>query len=355
MCTSLAPGFYIRALPIDCVDMITSVKKYGSYVLTKNQLYQNDLIDDQYEKEHHPYASNCAIPSYWTELPLLRVIQYNHDTCIFRFALPSGASRLRLPVGAFLFILAPGCEHDGSDAIRPYTSITDDAIQNNPHHPFESVPSFDIMCKRYDEWGQKENPTTNFLFTRTDHSYKPPGAVSNYLHRLKTGDKVMFKHNKTCLGKVPYPFPGIKRLMLIAVGVGVAPMIQTLRTLLKQHHEEKIHQFSISDAISENDICLDLDDSKNSADFPLPSHHIEKIVLFYGVRTVKDILLRDLLEQWQKEYSDILRIIFCVGSRWNNIHFGAKKKTEYIPPPPPEGFDTLTDAELVKLLLFILY
>jgi hypothetical protein len=60
---------------------------------------------------------------------------------------------------------------------------------------------------------------------------------------------------------------------------------------------------------------------------------------------VKDILLRDLLEEWQQKYSSIFKIVFCVGSRWNNIHFAAKRKQEYVPPPLPEGFETLKDAE----------
>jgi NAD(P)H-flavin reductase len=170
--------------------MITSVKKFGSYVLTKNNLY----LDDIHDKDPEPtYVSSCSLPSHWIELPLLRVIPYNHDTSLFRFALPVGASKLGLPPGSFLLILAPGCEHDGSDAIRPYTSVSDDEVQNNANISSESVPSFDIMCKRYDEWGKKENLTMNFLYTKTDHSYKPAGAVSNYLHRLKVGEKVKFK------------------------------------------------------------------------------------------------------------------------------------------------------------------
>jgi hypothetical protein len=59
--------------------------------------------------------------------------------------------------------------------------------------------------------------------------------------------------------------------------------------------------------------------------------------------------MKELLEEWQSQYSHIFRVIFCVGSRWNNIHFAAKKKIEYVPPPLPEGFHTLQDAELVSL------
>ena len=118
--------------------MITSIKKYGSYVLVRNSQYSQDIVDDPKEVE---FVSTCTIPSHWVELPLLKIIQYNHDTSIFRFALPTtGAKELRLPVGAYLFVFAPGCEHDGSDGIRPYTSITDDSVQNNPNNPFSCFP-----------------------------------------------------------------------------------------------------------------------------------------------------------------------------------------------------------------------
>ncbi|RYH17036.1 hypothetical protein EON65_29180 [archaeon] len=96
-----------------------------------------------------------------------------------------------------------GCEHDGSDAIRPYTSVSDDSPADNPsshsrtpstidssHSP---TGTFAILVKRYDEWGVKEAPQTHFLFTKTNHSYKPPGAVSNYIHKLSVGENVMFK------------------------------------------------------------------------------------------------------------------------------------------------------------------
>ena len=42
------------------------------------------------------YASSCALPcARWSELPLLRVRPYNHDTSIFEFGLaPLGAPQL---------------------------------------------------------------------------------------------------------------------------------------------------------------------------------------------------------------------------------------------------------------------
>lgn len=102
--------------------------------------------------------------------------------------------KLNLPVGGYLLALAPGCELDGSDAIRPYTSITDESTwdQSSEGDPAKTG-YFEILCKRYDQWGAKETLETHFLFTKTNHSYRPAGAVSNYLHSLKPGDSMKFK------------------------------------------------------------------------------------------------------------------------------------------------------------------
>ena len=41
--------------------------------------------------------------------------------------------------------------------------------------------------------------------------------------------------NKLCWGRINYPFIGIDHITMIAVGVGIAPMIQTLRTIIKDN------------------------------------------------------------------------------------------------------------------------
>lgn len=105
---------------------------------------------------------------------------------IFRFKLLDSTRHLDLPIGSFFLIRAPQCDHDGDDAVRPYTSITDYSNDDNRGY-------FDLLCKRYDQWGVKESIQTHFLFTKTNHSFKPPGAASNYVHRLQPGDTLDFK------------------------------------------------------------------------------------------------------------------------------------------------------------------
>ena len=239
----------------------------------------------------------CAIGEAWTALLLLDVVPYNKDTSLLRFALPPGKARLHLPVGAFLLI-----QH--GEVVRPYTSVSSDDD--------EMPGTFQILVKRYDEWGQRECLTTHFLFTKTDHSYKPPGVMSNYLHGLRPGtDVAHFSFSRRCVGSLGQCLkrPGLKTVTLIAVGVGVAPMVHALRSLL-------------SDVGGGGSM---------------------KVVLLYGVRNVCDILMREQLEAWRQQHAECFSVVYCVGSRWANVHMGIKTKDAHAPPPLPDGFAEVAD------------
>ena len=246
------------------------------------------------------YASSCALPcDRWTPLPLKRVTPYNHDTSVFEFGLPPGAARLDLPVCGCLLLLAPGREHGGGDAVRPYTPVR------------ESDGGFELLVKRYAEWG--EPPADGALTGRAAtlrRSYRPAGAVSNYVHELRPGEDVAyFKHIHANV-KIPYPFRGATRVNLIAVGAGIAPMVQALEKLLETEGDET------------------------------------QVVLMYGNRDVPDILLREKLDAWALAHARRFKLVYCVGSRWANVHYGAKPKArakgQYVAPPPPEiGIDGL--------------
>jgi NAD(P)H-flavin reductase len=109
---------------------------------------------------------------------------------------------------------------------------------------------FELIVKRYPAWGSPSFP----------HNYKPPGKVSNYIHSLEVGAMVNFKHIAFNIKK-QYPFTvsgprltqlsqhppksmsvsqrhdwaeqGVKTITMLAVGVGIAPMLQALHSLLK--------------------------------------------------------------------------------------------------------------------------
>ena len=60
---------------------------------------------------------------------------------------------------------------------------------------------------------------------------------------------------------------------------------------------------------------------------------------------MRDILLRERLEELQEAHPALLKVVYCVGSRWMNVHMGAKTQ-DHIPPPSPEGFASLRNAEI---------
>ena len=80
---------------------------------------------------------------------------------------------------------------------------------------------------------------------------------------------------------------------MIAVGVGIAPMIQAFHELFRLNSDGTPQD--------ETEICL-----------------------LYGVRTVADILLKEQIEEWANLFSHRFRVVYCVGSRWAGVHMAAK-------------------------------
>jgi len=159
------------------------------------------------------YASSCFLPTTFVELPLIGRREYNRDSTIYTFGLPDGQS-LNLPVCACLLLKAPGKgrkegggkdDFDGSDAVRPYTPISDN----------EMLGKFELLVKRYEG-----------------------GAVSQYLHGLPMGAKVEFKHIKFNI-KAQYPFEGKKTISMVCAGTGLTPMYQALWKLLGTAGDER--------------------------------------------------------------------------------------------------------------------
>merc|ERR1719382_1859862 len=152
------------------------------------------------------YASSCFFPTTWHEVPLIGKEEVNHDTTMYTFGLPPGKS-LSLPVCACILLRAPGRgrkegggkdDWDGSDAVRPYTPMSDNSM----------LGKFELLVKRYDG-----------------------GAVSQWLHSLTIGTLVGFKHIKFNI-KAQYPFEGKQTFTLLCAGTGVTPMYQALWRLL---------------------------------------------------------------------------------------------------------------------------
>jgi NAD(P)H-flavin reductase len=265
------------------------------------------------------FASACVLPTTWTKCKLLSVTPYNHDTSVFEFAVPfGGVGSLKLPTCACLLLKAPGCEHPwkgGGDAIRPYTPISPESRRG----------SFQLLIKRYQEWGGPR-PTAAQGYA-LHNSYRPAGAVSNHLFDLVPGEASVEFCHKPGNVKLQYPFRGVKKVTMVAVGVGIAPMVQALDKLLN----------------TEGDTT--------------------EVVLLYGNRSVKDILLKEKLDAWSVQHKHRFKVVYAVGSRWANVQVGRtvggvnmggvvgpngnespKTIAEMQRPPTAEGFGQLAAA-----------
>ena len=264
----------------------------------------------------YSYASSCVIPKQWVPLKLLAKRPVNHDTFLFDFALPAdagAAATLRLPVCGCLMLCARGREHaskGGGDAVRPYTPVSAP----------DTIGRFTLLVKVYQEWGDPQFA----------HSYRPAGAVSNFIAGLRPGiDSAEFCHLPQNV-KLQLPFPpetdavgangavgmadaaqhaGVRTVTMVAVGAGVAPMLQALELLL----------------------------ARGSADHT-------RVVLLLGNRSVRDILMRERLEVWQRQHPARFKLVFVVGSRWTSgVRIGLAR------PEPPEGFKSLAHPRLIEL------
>jgi cytochrome-b5 reductase len=119
-----------------------------------------------------------------------------------------------LPVCACILLKAPGKgrkdgggkdDFDGSDAVRPYTPMSDNSMTGK----------FELLVKRYDG-----------------------GAVSSYLFGLEIGSQVEFKHIKFNV-KTQYPFEGKKSFTMICGGSGITPMYQALHKLIGTEGDDR--------------------------------------------------------------------------------------------------------------------
>jgi hypothetical protein len=141
---------------------------------------------------------------------------------------------------------------------------------------------------------------------------------------------VYFQHTLACSRpSFVERIASVTHFTLVAVGAGVAAMVQTLHHLLPLVMRDDLGATGKTDTI--------------------PSARIN---LVYGNRHVKDILLRELLEGWAQQYHACFNLVYVIGSRYDNVHqhsADCPKKCKVVhPPPEPEGFEQLPDTASIR-------
>ncbi|XP_064617175.1 NADH-cytochrome b5 reductase-like isoform X2 [Liolophura sinensis] len=144
-----------------------------------------------------------------TQIPTLSECEYRYfsissikqescDTYVLRFQLPDGKC-LGLHTGQHIIMRVIG---DGRVITRQYTPVS----------PLHALGYFDLLIKIY-----------------------PDGRMSRHVKALKTGDKVELRG--PC-GRFSYSPNKWQRLVLLAAGTGIAPMIQVIRQVIINERDD---------------------------------------------------------------------------------------------------------------------
>ncbi|KAJ4817651.1 Nitrate reductase [Rhynchospora pubera] len=203
-------------------------------------------------------AVALANPREKVQCTLVYKKEISHDVRLFRFALPSSDKVLGLPVGKHIFLYA---NIDGKNCMRAYTPTS----TNN------QVGHFDLVIKIY--------------FKGENLKFPDGGLMSQHLESLPIGSTIDVKGP---VGHIEYTGCGnfmvhgknvfAKRLALIAGGTGITPAYQVIQAVLRNQPEDTTEMH-----------------------------------LVFANRTEDDILLREELDQWAKEYPDRLKVWYAVS------------------------------------------
>ncbi|KAL7560203.1 hypothetical protein ACA910_020803 [Epithemia clementina (nom. ined.)] len=179
----------------------------------------------------------CQFGSEPQSVPLLEKFPVSSTSAVLRFGLPNEQQPLNLSTCACILAQA---EINGETVVRPYTPISTNA----------QTGSFDLLIKNYGEHG----------------------TMSPYIHNLKIGDRIAFKHIDGNVKIQAEQFDDTDRILMLVGGTGITPMIQALHAILGQN--------------------------KNEAKTK------KHVTMFYGSRNSQDILGQELLDQWASDHKD---------------------------------------------------
>eukprot|EP00850_Spirogloea_muscicola_P022771 SM000311S11917 [mRNA] locus=s311:28613:30768:+ [translate_table: standard] len=211
-------------------------------------------------------------PNKWQKFELTHKVVVSHNVRKFRFALPTPATVLGLPIGQHIWV--QGFDDKGEEFSRPYTPTTLDS----------DVGYFELVIKVY-----------------------AAGVMSQYMDKLSIGDLAAFKGPKVCVysaitcesscfacppigpdrlqqprlwlrqGRFKYAPNMVRELGMIAGGTGLTPMYQVARAVLENQHDKT------------------------------------RIRLIYANVTVEDILLKDELDAMVKMHPDRISVHYVLN------------------------------------------
>ncbi|KAG1151929.1 hypothetical protein G6F37_005000 [Rhizopus arrhizus] len=206
------------------------------------------------------------------EFKLQQVTPINHNTSIYRFALPRQDDVLGLPIGQHVTLVA---NIDDKEVLRSYTPISSD----------EDKGYFELLIKTY-----------------------PSGALSQYISKLKVGDKIGVRGPK---GAFTYSPNMTKEIGMVAGGTGITPMLQIIKAILR-NPKDKTKISLIFGNVTKADILLEKELAY------LSEKHPEQLSVYHVLNESPEdwnqgvgFITKDILEQRLPKPSSDVKILVC--------------------------------------------
>ncbi|WKY13761.1 hypothetical protein Q1695_004530 [Nippostrongylus brasiliensis] len=216
-----------------CTSTITIISVH----LAKKIAWNIKLKRDKRNKKEKKKTLEDPDKNY--ALPLIEKINVNHNTRRFRFGLPSKDHYLGCPPGQHVYLSA---EVNGELVLRPYTPISSD----------DDLGYTELMVKIYP--------------SGEDAKFPKGGKLSQYLDRLKIGDKINFRgphglivyegDGKLAIRSDESSAPKVhtfKHFSMIAGGTGITPMLQIITAIMKNPEDRTTISLLFANR-TENDI-----------------------------------------------------------------------------------------------------
>jgi len=115
----------------------------------------------------------------------------------------------------------------------------------------------------------------------------PEGKMTQHMVKMAIGDDLNFKHIDKNV-KVQYPF-GKKHITMLCGGTAISPMIQALHAILGTKNDET------------------------------------QVVMLFGNKTEKDCLCKELLDDWESNFPDRLKVVHVLSDAKDNPEWTGEK------------------------------
>ncbi|XP_014483875.1 PREDICTED: NADH-cytochrome b5 reductase 3 isoform X2 [Dinoponera quadriceps] len=247
----------VRALVLPILAAVGTIIIIGVAV----RVYKS-WSSEKKKKKSPPILLEDPVVKY--SLPLVQKDTISHDTRKFRFGLPTPNHVLGLPVGQHVHLTAKIGEEV---VIRAYTPVSSDDDQGY----------VDLVIKVY--------------FKNVHPKFPEGGKLSQHLENMEIGDTIDFrgpsgrmiykgngKVSIKLLRKEPPVEYNVKKMVMLAGGTGITPMLQLIRAIVKDPTDET------------------------------------QVSLLFANQTEKDILLRDELDWIAKNHPDKLKLWYTVDT-----------------------------------------